>query len=364
MGVRRGLCAVMVAVIATVLVGSGFSQPPADRVTVTGSAAAAEDRFTACLTPDGRLIEVDVEPASPPASPPVYVSSAELVAEAVPAVESSPGTSTSPSLTVTSGDGGLFAQWEPVDGSVWHQWRYREVGTPGWALAFAKNTFEAELSGLNNGTTYDVEVRAYVGGSYRNWTRVQATPGAMSEPEPDGDDGDTGDGGDESGEDCRPVSWGGMVDGPGVVVPWTLYHAATFRLTSEGCPPLHHRWVAHETWGESLEWIPSACWYYSTAGAVPYTHRLLGLASGLPTDRTLFQTEVLPVFGGGTSGPICSGLQVYGVLCSLFHYDFGGFRDLVESEPVSPPVVIWQIPTSWMPPPPLSAPMSPPVATP
>jgi len=61
----------MVAVIATVLVGSGFSQPPADRVTVTGSAAAAEDRFTACLTPDGRLIEVDVEPASPPASPPV-----------------------------------------------------------------------------------------------------------------------------------------------------------------------------------------------------------------------------------------------------------------------------------------------------
>ena len=90
---------------------------------------------------------------------------------------------------------------------------------------------------------------------------------------------------------------------------------------------------------------------------------LLGLVNALPVDRTLFKTEVLPVlFHGHRSGAICSGLQIYGVLCTVLHHDAGSYRALVESEPISPPVIIWQIPTVWMPPPPLSAPMSPPAA--
>jgi len=358
--VRQTLAALVAGVVAGVLVAGGFA---------FAQTTSSSEPLTGCLTADGRLVNVALgsEPlggtgTGGETTEPSAVSVASEVSVAT--VVSVPENGTAPALTVTAGDGSLTATWEPVNGSVWHQWRYRQLGTRGYTRSFGKNRFTAEFNGLTNGITYEVEARAYIGGAYRAWAHVEIAPGPTGSVPPTTTTTvpptTTTTTVPPTGDACdQVVSWAqGSHAVGGSDLPWTLYHAATFKLTNDGCVPNAYRWQVAQTWGEPLSWKPSECWIYTSPSA-PNPAQVQYLESELPSDRALFMEHTyFPITASG-SGAGCyrSGRHPVRVGCYL-NFAGGDLATLLASEPISQPIVIWQAPTTWQ------QPMSPPMPQP
>jgi hypothetical protein len=87
-----------------------------------------------------------------------------------------PGSSTLASITVTPGDRTLTATWFNPN-AVKYQFRYKLASSSsGWKWDTATTATTRVVTGLVNGTAYDIEVRVLFGGTWKPWNRATATP--------------------------------------------------------------------------------------------------------------------------------------------------------------------------------------------
>ena len=85
-----------------------------------------------------------------------------------------PGTPTTPAVRAMPGDRRVDVSWEHPDAQRF-QLRYRRTGTRKWSWQSSTAATTAQLTGLAAQTAYDIEVRAYIGRSWRTWASVQVS---------------------------------------------------------------------------------------------------------------------------------------------------------------------------------------------
>ncbi len=87
-----------------------------------------------------------------------------------------PGSATLPSIEVTPGDRSLAVAWDHPT-AVKFQMRYKLASkAAGWVWNPASTATSRTITGLVNGTAYNVEVRVLIGGSWKPWNRATASP--------------------------------------------------------------------------------------------------------------------------------------------------------------------------------------------
>ena len=97
-------------------------------------------------------------------------------------VVSVPGSATTPSITVTPADKALAVTWDHPS-AVKFQLRYKTAASAsGWKWNTPTTTKSTTLTGLVNGTAYDVQVRILIGGTWQAWNTATATAGASGGP--------------------------------------------------------------------------------------------------------------------------------------------------------------------------------------
>ena len=87
----------------------------------------------------------------------------------------SPGSATTATVNVTPGDRSLATTWSHPSAKLF-QFRYKAANTSQWNWDKPTNDRSRTVSGLANGTRYDVEVRLYLNGAWRAWNSVRAAP--------------------------------------------------------------------------------------------------------------------------------------------------------------------------------------------
>ncbi len=89
---------------------------------------------------------------------------------------STPGTASTPKLSVTAAPSALAAVWSNSSANLF-QLRYKTASLTSWTWFAPASTTSRTIVGLSSGTAYDVEVRAYIGGKWRPWSSVVGIAG-------------------------------------------------------------------------------------------------------------------------------------------------------------------------------------------
>ncbi len=93
-----------------------------------------------------------------------------------------PGSATTPSITVTPADQRLTATWDHPSATKF-QFRYKTASSAsGWKWDAATTQKTRTVTGLTNGTAYDIQVRILLGGIWQDWNTATATPGTSGPP--------------------------------------------------------------------------------------------------------------------------------------------------------------------------------------
>ncbi len=126
-----------------------------------------------CDFNDNMLLITNITPADSPTDPGGGTGGG---------VVSVPGSATTPSIVVTPSNNALAVTWDHPSAAKFELRHKTASSASAWKWKPATTNKSQTLTGLTNGTAYDVQVRILIGGTWQAWNTATATPGTSGPP--------------------------------------------------------------------------------------------------------------------------------------------------------------------------------------